>query len=267
MSGAGEAWEKDAEKVLNIAGSDPSGYVGRLTDSEQEALAYLREETEKVRKDHGLKDKDFLRFLRACGFDKAASLKMMLADLEWRAEAKPEEIKLEEVRGPFDNGTFLPKGNDKRGRPTLYYFTHLHDPKMSEIQSKLTLYTMETKCREVEDTEEETFTMVFDLTGYGLKNMDVNWCWTVISRLQNDFPERLGTCLILNAPSVFSILWNICRPWLAKRTTEKILWLDGDYKEKLKYFIAEDNIPELLGGSMAVTPQSYIVEILGPQVN
>jgi hypothetical protein len=42
----------------------------------------------------------------------------------------------------------------------LYYFTHLHDPKLSEVSCKLTLYTMEEKCREIEDTDEETFTMV-----------------------------------------------------------------------------------------------------------
>ncbi len=33
---------------------------------------------------------------------------------------------------------------------------------------------------------------------------------------------------------------------------------------KLKSFIDDDSIPELLGGSMAYTPQKHIAELLGP---
>ncbi len=57
MAGLGEDWEKQAAKVLNIAGSDASGYSGRLTEQEQRALDFLRSETEKQHPDHQLKEK------------------------------------------------------------------------------------------------------------------------------------------------------------------------------------------------------------------
>eukprot|EP00286_Rhodomonas_abbreviata_P016761 CAMPEP_0181316032 /NCGR_PEP_ID=MMETSP1101-20121128/15681_1 /TAXON_ID=46948 /ORGANISM="Rhodomonas abbreviata, Strain Caron Lab Isolate" /LENGTH=273 /DNA_ID=CAMNT_0023423257 /DNA_START=80 /DNA_END=901 /DNA_ORIENTATION=- len=260
MTAFDEQWNSQAERILKVAGSDPSGYVGRLTESEKACLHFISSETAKVHPDHRLKDKDFLRFLRACEFNQKNALKALLADIEWRTAEKPWEITLEEVRGPFDNGNFLPVGVDRRGRPTMYFFGKQHDPKMSKQSSKLVLYTMEQKCREIEESEEESFTLVFDLTGYGLKNSDSAWCWTVISRLQKSFPERLGTCLILNAPRVFGLLWSVIKPWIAKRTSDKILFVDGDYQAKLKAFIADDNIPVLLGGTMDITPQRYIAQ-------
>ena len=109
----------------------------------------------------------------------------------------------------------------------------------------------------------ETLTFAFDMTGYGRKNADTKWCANIIHSLQNHFPEPLGLCLVINAPVVFTFLWKIVKPWMTERTTSKVLFVTGDYKQRIKAFIDDDMIPMPLGGTMTLTPEQWAVQQWG----
>jgi len=71
-------------------------------------------------------------------------------------------------------------------------------------------------------------------------------------------------CLLVNAPTVFQFLWRVIKPWLAPRTTSKILFVGGkDYKEKMLHFFSKDQLPTVMGGENTITPQAYINDKLG----
>lgn len=63
------------------------------------------------------------------------------------------------------------------------------------------------------------------------------------------FPYRMGQLAIINAPSTFTVIWNVMRPWLSKETASKVDVLGTDYKKVLLELIDEENLPASLGGS------------------
>lgn len=59
----------------------------------------------------------------------------------------------------------------------------------------------------------------------------------------------MGQLAIINAPSSFTFIWSIVKPWLAKETVEKVDILGKDYKEVLLQIVDADNLPTVLGGN------------------
>jgi hypothetical protein len=54
---------------------------------------------------------------------------------------------------------------------------------------------------------------------------------------------------LLNAPGVFKLLWSAIKRVLSPRTAEKIVFLGGDYKEKLLLYFNADQIPHVINRS------------------
>ncbi|KAG1906424.1 CRAL-TRIO domain-containing protein [Suillus fuscotomentosus] len=93
--------------------------------------------------------------------------------------------------------------------------------------------------------------VIVDLKGFGLSQF-----WQVKSLAQASFqisqdyfPETMGQLLIINAPSSFTFIWGIIKPWLAKETVEKVDILGSNYREVLLDVIDAENLPEILGGT------------------
>lgn len=58
----------------------------------------------------------------------------------------------------------------------------------------------------------------------------------------------MAKAAIVNAPSSFTFIWSIIKPWLAKETVEKFDILGSDYQEALLELIDAENLPTTLGG-------------------
>ena len=72
------------------------------------------------------------------------------------------------------------------------------------------------------DNDVEQVALIIDFEGWGLKNRDHDLDKMMIDTIQNYYPERLGQCFLVNAPTVFKVAWAVVRPWLDKRTTSKV---------------------------------------------
>ena len=57
-------------------------------------------------------------------------------------------------------------------------------------------------------------------------------------------PERLDKILLLNPPSVFSMLLTAARPFVDKRTLDKVVVIKGANAEVLKTLSNEHNFPQ-----------------------
>lgn len=69
---------------------------------------------------------------------------------------------------------------------------------------------------------------------------------------QKQYPETMGRIYILNAPSVFPLVWRGVRPWLDPITAAKIFVLGDkrEYEPILADFIGIDNLPANYGGNL-----------------
>lgn len=54
---------------------------------------------------------------------------------------------------------------------------------------------------------------MFDLKDFGMNCMDYQMIKNLIWLLSRHYPERLGVCLIINAPTLFSGCWAVIRAW------------------------------------------------------
>jgi hypothetical protein len=67
---------------------------------------------------------------------------------------------------------------------------------------------------------------------------------------QLNCPELLGQAIVVNTPWFFNMIWKIVKPWLDKRTLEKVQVLGGKESEKdLQKLIDPEQIPVALGGT------------------
>jgi hypothetical protein len=58
----------------------------------------------------------------------------------------------------------------------------------------------------------------------------------------------MGQLAIINAPSSFTFIWSIIKPWLAKETADKVDILGSNYREVLLELVDEDALPSVIGG-------------------
>ncbi|KAH9998855.1 CRAL-TRIO domain-containing protein [Russula compacta] len=97
--------------------------------------------------------------------------------------------------------------------------------------------------------------VIVDLKGFGLSQF---WSFKSIARRffevsQNYFPETMGQLIIINAPTSFTAIWSVIKPWLAPRTLDKISILGANNPDQHAAFlldlISPENLPATLGGT------------------
>ncbi|KDD73627.1 CRAL/TRIO domain-containing protein, partial [Helicosporidium sp. ATCC 50920] len=220
------------------------------------------------------------RFLRARGHDVAEAKKMFMRHLKWRQEygcdGVLEDFVFEERDAVL---TIYPQGyhkTDRLGRPI--YIQHLGQVDLR----KLTAITSEDRmirfhvqeyeralkyifpgCSVVAGRAVTQTLAIVDLKGVGLRHLagDTKRILGDIVRIDSDnYPETLGNTVIINAPGVFKLLWNIVKPMLDTRTQAKIHVASSNYMPDLLKWVDEDSIPAYLGGKS----KGSLVDDIGP---
>jgi hypothetical protein len=181
---------------------------------------------------NGIADPDvtLLRFLRARKWNLTAALKMLFSTIEWRTSVGVFDL----VRkgDAFIDERLLTSGKsffhcvDKHGRTVIYVVARKHDkngPNFAENQ-KFTVYLMEL-ARKLMYPGTETVTLVFDLTGFTMANMDLGQIKFLVNCFQSFYPESLGKCYIVSAPWIFWTAWKIIKPLLDPVVSSKVFFL------------------------------------------
>jgi hypothetical protein len=221
-----------------------------------------------VKHDHP--DALLLRFLRARKWDVNAALVMAISALHWRAEDskvdsdvifRGEEgmlnlMKSENAEEQKEGGDFMQQirmgksflhGVDKQGRPICYVRVRLHKPGEQSESSleRFTVYTIET-ARMFLRPPVDTATIVFDMTDFGLANMDYTPVKFMIKCFEANYPESLGAVLVHKAPWVFQGIWRVIKGWLDPVVAGKVHFTNNN--DDLGEFIEQSTILKELSG-------------------
>lgn len=92
-------------------------------------------------------------------------------------------------------------------------------------------------------------TIVFDLTGFSMANMDYTPVKFMIKCFEANYPESLGSVLVYKAPWIFQGIWKIIKGWLDPVVASKVHFC-SDVKE-LSEYIPNSRILKELGGDEA----------------
>ncbi|KAJ5107389.1 hypothetical protein N7456_004064 [Penicillium angulare] len=216
-------------------------------------------------------DSLLLRFLRARKWDVGKAFTMMITNILWRKQMEVDDDilpkgELYAFRQSRDHGlttkerkegqdfieqlktgkSFL-HGFDREGRPVNYVRVRIHKPgaQTEEALERYIVHVIEST-RLVVVPPIENGTIVFDMTGFGLSNMEYQPVKFILKCFEANYPESLGRLLIHNAPWVFSGIWKLIHGWMDPVVASKVHFTRS--VNDLDKFIPRDQIPKEIGG-------------------
>ncbi|CAG9768341.1 unnamed protein product [Ceutorhynchus assimilis] len=172
------------------------------------------------------------RYLRA--FKTADSaFQAILKTNKWKKEYGVDALNLDHptVKKNLDaNKARVLKHRDMHGRPVIYIPAKNHNANDRDIEelTKFIVYCLEEACKKCFEEVIDNLCIVFDLKNFGLSCMDYQMIKNLIWLLSKHYPERLGVCLIINSPTIFSGCWTVIRAWLDEKTAGKVTFVNSE---------------------------------------
>ncbi|XP_002731522.1 uncharacterized protein LOC100368314 [Saccoglossus kowalevskii] len=191
-------------------------------------------------------DSSLKRFLRAFITVDSAFTSVLKCN-KWRREFGVESLTSdnEEIQTQLATGVgkILPH-RDIEGRPIVLITGKLHNAYERDVDvlTRFTVYLLETASKKCNEDVIDNLCVIFDLRDFGMANMDYQFVKNLIWLLTKYYPERLGVCLIINAPVMFWGCWQVIRPWLHDFTASKVVFING--AEHLSQFLCPDILPK-----------------------
>ncbi|GAA5948075.1 hypothetical protein JCM3765_007099 [Sporobolomyces pararoseus] len=198
-----------------------------------------------------------LRFLRARKWSTSAGVAMLAACIKWRMGSDVEKIfekgeeGMQNAEGfikQMEIGKTYTQGTDHVGRPVIYIHVAKHrtfdqSPKALE---DFVLFQMESvRCLFAPPVDKVV--ILFDMTGFGIRNMDWRCILFIVKCLEAYYPESLNVMLIHNAPWVFQGIWKLLAPMLDPVVRNKIQMTKST--NDLIEHIPKNHLVKELGGS------------------
>ncbi|KAI3212524.1 hypothetical protein CBS147311_97 [Penicillium roqueforti] len=215
-------------------------------------------------------DSLLLRFLRARKWDSKKALVMLISTMRWRLlemhvdddimfNGEALALKMSQGSDPIEKkkgedfltqirlGKSFLHGVDRTGRPICVVRVRLHraGDQENEGLERFTVYTIET-ARLLLAPPIETATIIFDMTDFGMANMDYAPVKFMIKCFEANYPESLGAVLIHKAPWIFSSIWGVIKGWLDPVVAAKIHFTKN--RQDLEQYIHPSQILKELEG-------------------
>lgn len=211
-----------------------------------------------------------LRFLRACNWDLIQATKMMGKTIYWRTMevAVDDDIMRKGEGGACEDemnsqgltrtlgadfmkqvrwGKSYIHGTDREGRPVTHIRVRLHRSADQTTQSleRYTVFLLELARLSLR-CPVEMGTVLLDLSGFSLANLDLKPLKFLLKCVEENYPESVALVIIHNAPFGARTLYRFIRFWLDKGLVSKIKFTYG--KKGLQRWIAPNQIIRELGG-------------------
>lgn len=221
-----------------------SGQVGDLSPQQQEALARFRENLQDVLPILPKVDDYFLlRWLRARNFDLKKSEDMLRKHVEFRNQQDLDHIltwQAPEVIQLYDSGGL--SGYDYEGCPVWFDIIGTLDPKgllMSASKQdmirkrikvcEMLLHECELQSQKL-GRKIERMMMVFDMEGLSLRHLwkpAVEVYQQFFAILEANYPETVKNLIVIRAPKLFPVAFNLVKSFMGEVTQKKIVILGG----------------------------------------
>lgn len=244
-------------------------FLGVLTPLEESRLCELRYWLHDNCKGKIPNDAHLLRFLRARDFDVNRAREMVTSSMLWRKQHNVDKILSTYQPHPvilqYFPGAWL--GHDLNHRPLFVLRLGLVDIKglLRSVGEEGSVKFILSICEEgLKRTEEATktfgepvsaWTMLVDLEGLSMRHLwrpGIRTLLQIIEIVEANYPETMGSVLIVRAPRVFPVLWTLVSPFIDERTREKFMIYGGsDFLTEnggLKDYLDEKVVPDFLDG-------------------
>ena len=164
----------------------------------------------------------------------------IIKSINWRITYKPNKISEEEVAPVIQSNKSFYHKNDKKGNPCLVVRISQHFAKTATTDQEIrfAIYMLEQGIQESDKVGAGRITLIIDLGGFTMKNADkrlIQIGKTIVTTLQDYYPERLERVLVLKANWFYKTAYSVVKLFLHERTKAKIKILE-DYQELAEFF-------------------------------
>lgn len=150
------------------------------------------------------------------------------------------------------NKLFL-QGVDKKGRGVIVVLARNHSAWTRDISEleRVSVYCIDAllDAADPSTNRDRVMTFIFDLTDFGMSNVDLTAMIKLFHVINNHFVERLGRCFIYNAGVVFEGSWKMFNPLLDEVTMRKISFIGPKDHTKLHEEVHREILPPEYGGT------------------
>uniref|UniRef100_T1IRK1 CRAL-TRIO domain-containing protein n=1 Tax=Strigamia maritima TaxID=126957 RepID=T1IRK1_STRMM len=186
------------------------------------------------------------RYLKAFG-NADDAFKSILKTNKWRREFGVASLREDDtiIKSHIEKKkAVLCRHRDMHGRPIIYIPAKNHNVNERDIDelTRFIVYILEEACKRCHEEIIDNLCIVFDLKDFGVNCMDYQFVKNLIWLLSKHYPERLGICLITNAPALFSGCWSIIRGWLNEVTANKVTIVNSEVE--LCNYLHPDILPD-----------------------
>ena len=183
-------------------------------------------------------DEYLMRFIRARKYHLKKAFDMLIRAIKFQIIFQVEKIRMlgdTRLKESELTGKTFVYNTDEGGRPVVYINTSLHDRNAatnSEFE-EISIYVIETlRCFVRHPIS--NIVLVFNLTGFGVQNIDNTLTKFITACTQDYYPESLYKCYVVNAPWVFNSFWKIIKNWLDPVVQSKVEFVsDEELRHKL----------------------------------
>lgn len=174
-----------------------------------------------------------------------SALEMIKGTLQWRHELEMPQLKDTDFPEEFFKiGAMFQFENDLAGNAVVYLRVRLHR-KIKELEKFVKLYMMHIINKADMSTNGKGLTVVFDCSGAGISNLDMDIVWFLVDALIKYYPYGMKNILVHDMPWILSSAWTIIKGWMPEEYRDKVKFTS---KKNITEYIAPENLPYYLGG-------------------
>lgn len=208
-----------------------------MDDVEKKCMDTLRE------KFPGVSDVTLHRFAVARDFDIPKATEMYANYVKWRSQY-PKKIDISDCGTELGLGIWYFHGISKQGYPVAVLKAARFYPAQckQENLTKMAIYAME---EIFAHSPEEKVVALVDYRGFGYANVSYETIRWLIALYSDYYPEVLHAEYVLNAPWIFTQLWEWNRKFIDDRTASKIHILPAEREQYLPEILKTIDIENL----------------------
>lgn len=183
---------------------------------------------------------------------------------KWRAAFCPSgRIHESEVANELAANKLFLQGLDKKGRAVIVVLARNHSAWTRDISEleRVSVYCIDALLDAVDPSvnPDRVMTFIFDLSDFGMSNVDLTAMIKLFHVINNHFVERLGRCFIYNAGVVFEGSWKVFSPMLDEVTMRKISFISPKDHTPLHAEVPREILPPAYGGTGQLIPVTQAV--------
>lgn len=177
--------------------------------------------------------------------DEAA--KMIVDCAKWRHRLGMPKWKDEDFPKEFYNvGGVFPYAPDELGNTVIYVRAKLYDKKLSCIQEIFRHYFIHIANRVDEERDGRGWSILFDCSGTGMANMDINMLLFMLNDVVPHLPKGLNYVLVYELPWLLSKIVNGAVAVLPSDLKKLVKTAS---KKDINNWVSQESLPDFMGGT------------------